>query len=56
MMTGLLRSKKIFINEKKIRKALKVVDPVAHQRRTTTAGRSINPRVYKADYFGHKVR
>ena len=55
MITGLLRSKGICVNEGKVRQSLKRFDPVSHQIRHETAGRSLNPKCYNADYFGHKV-
>lgn len=55
MMTGLLRSKGICVSEGKVGQSLKRLDPVSHQTRQETAGRSLNPKCYKADYFGHKV-
>ena len=55
MITGLLRSKGICVNEGKVRQSLKRFDPVSHQIRHETAGRSLNPKCYSADYFGHKV-
>ena len=55
MMTGLQRSKDICVSEGKIRQSLKRLDRVSHQIRYETAGRSLNPKCYNADYFGHKV-
>ena len=55
MMTGLLRSKGICVSEGKVRQSLKRLDPASHQIRHETAGRSLNPKCYNADYFGHKV-
>ena len=54
-MTGLLRSKGICVSEGKVRQSLKRLDPASHQIRHETAGRSLNPKCYNADYFGHKV-
>jgi len=54
-MTGLLRSKGICVSEGKVGHSLKRLDPASHQTRKETAGRSLNPKCYKADYFGHKV-
>ena len=55
MMTSLLRSKGICVNEGKVRQSLKIFNPVSHQIRHKTTGRSLNPKCYNADYFGHKV-
>ena len=54
-MNGLLRSKGICVSEGKGRQSLKRLDLVSHQIRHETAVRSINPKCYNADYFGHKV-
>ena len=54
-MTVLLRSRSICVSEGKVRRSLKRLDPVSHQIRHETAGRSLNPKWYNADYFGHKV-
>ena len=54
-MTGLLRSKGIYVSGGKVRQSLKRLDPVSHQTRHQTANRSLNPKCYNADYFGHKV-
>ena len=51
MMTGLLRSKGICVSEGKVRQSLKRLDPASHQIRHETAGRSLNPKCYNADYF-----
>ena len=55
MMTGLLRSKGICVSEGKVGQSLKRFDPISHHIRHETAGRSLNPKCYNADYFGHKV-
>ena len=54
-MTALLRSKGIYVSERKVRQSLKKLDPASHQIRHETAGRSLNPKCYNADYFGHNV-
>lgn len=54
-MAGVLRSKGIYVNEGKVGKSLKRLDPTSQRVREETAGRSLNPKCYKADYFGHKV-
>jgi len=34
---------------------LNQINPIATQERRTNSGRSLNPKQYKANYFGHKV-
>lgn len=55
MMNGLLRSEGIKVGEVKVGRSLKRLNPVAHQRRSECLGRALNPKCYRADYFGHKV-
>ena len=55
MMTGLLRREDICVTEGKVRQSLKRLDPVSHQIRHETAGRSLDVKYYNADYFGHKL-
>ena len=31
------------------------IDPEAQRKRQNVAGRSLNPKVYNAEYFGHKI-
>ena len=54
-MAGALLSKGMRISEVKVGKSLKRLDPVSQQRREETAGRTLNPKYYTANYFGHKV-
>ena len=54
-MTGCLRSKGIPLSERKVGRALKSICPKAQAERQVRAGRSLNPKVYNADYFGHKL-
>ena len=54
-MTGLIRSNGIRVCEQKVGESLKRLDSEAQRRREETAGRSLNPRCYSAEYFGHKV-
>ena len=54
-MTGHLRSKGHRIGEKRVGKSLGRINPGAQSRRTETAGRSLNPKQYRADYFGQKL-
>ena len=55
MLTGALLIKGIHVGETKIEKFLKEFNPNAQKARQYSAGRSLNPKVYKADYFGHKI-
>ena len=55
MMTGALRSEGIRVGEKMVGRVLNKINPTATNKRRTNAGRSLNPKQYKADYFGHKV-
>ena len=55
MVTGALRSEGIIIGERQVGAMLRELDPPAQQQRRQNAGRSLNPRVYHAEYFGHKV-
>ena len=55
MMTGRLRSIGVSISERKVGNALKKICPSTQAERCMQAGRSFNPKVYKADYFGHKL-
>ena len=52
MMTGRLRSMGVSISERKVGNALKKICPSTQAERCIQAGRSFNPKVYKADYFG----
>ena len=55
MMTAGLRSMGVSISERKVGNALKKICPSTQAERCMQAGRSFNPKVYKADYFGHKL-
>ena len=55
MMTGRSRSMGDSISERNIGIALKKMCPSTQAERCMQAGRSFNPEVYKADYFGHKL-
>ena len=55
MLTGALRSRGICVGETKVGQVLKEIDPSAQKRRKSMAARSLNPKVYNADYFGHKI-
>ena len=54
-MYGVLHSEGIRVGEKMIGKVLREVNPSASCRRRTNAGRSLNPKQYKADHFGQKL-
>ena len=54
-MSGALRSEGIKVGEKMVGKVLNEVNPNARQERQINAGRSLNPKQYNAEYFGHKV-
>ena len=54
-MTGYLRANNINISEGKVGKPLQKINPQAQHRRAQGAGRSLNPKVYKAAYFGQKL-
>ena len=55
MMTSRLRSMGVSIAERKVRNALQKICPSTQADRFMQAGRSFNPKVYKADYFEHKL-
>ena len=55
MMTGRLRSIGVSISERKVGNALKKICPSTQAERCMQAGRSFNPKVYKADYFRLKL-
>ena len=54
-MTGRLRIMCISISERKVGNALKKICPSTQAERCVQAGGSFNPKVYKADCFGHKL-
>ena len=55
-MTGYLRGVKgVRASEGRVGAALRELNPNASNRRAETAGRSLNPKTYRADYFGHKI-
>lgn len=51
----MLRAKGFKMGEKKVGKILGEINPEAHKSRKQNAGRSFNPKVYHAEYFGHKI-
>ena len=54
-MTGRWRSKGDSMSERKVGNALKKMCPSTQAERCMQAGRSFNPKVYRADYFGLKL-
>lgn len=55
MMSGFLRSQGFTVSEVRVGEALKRTDPLHHSSRSLVTYRSINPRIYHADHFGHKL-
>ena len=55
MMTGPLRSMGASISERKVGNALKKICPSTQDEHCMQAGRSFNPKVYKAFYLGLKL-
>ena len=55
ILTDTLQSKEILVGKTKVGKILKEINPNAQKVREYSAGRSLNPKVYKADYFGQKI-
>lgn len=56
MMGGFLKSHGFRVAEQRIGESLHRVDPVHHTIRRNLTIRSINPRIYIADYFGQKLQ
>ena len=54
-MCGLLASEGPKISENRVGKALHVVRPDYHNMRVTKATQNLNPRPYRAEYFGEKL-
>ena len=54
-MTGYLRSQGSNISERKVGESMRRTDIAGCSRRMETVGRSLNPKLYHADYFGHKL-
>ena len=50
-----MKAYRINVGETKIGKILGEIDPEAQRKRQNVAGRSLNPRVYNAEYFDHKI-
>ena len=55
IMTGRLRSMGVSKSERKVGNALKKICPSTQAERRIQARRLFNPKVYKEDYFGHKL-
>ena len=55
MMHGVMKAKGINVGETKIGKILGEINPEAQRKRQNVADRSLNPKVYNAEYFGHKI-
>ena len=51
----MLKSKAFKMGGKKVGKALREINPDAQARRQQNAGRPLNPKIYNASYFGHKL-
>ena len=51
IMPGSLRNMGVSISERKVGNALKKICPSTRAERCMQAGRSINPKVYNADYL-----
>ena len=54
-MTGCLRSMGVSISERKVGNTLKEICPRTKPNRCMQAVRSFNPKIYKVDYFWHKM-
>ena len=50
-----MKAKGINVGETKIGKILGEINPEAQRNRRNVAGRSLNPKVYNAEHFGHKT-
>ena len=55
MMHGVMKVKGINVGKTKIGKILGEINPEAQRKRQNVAGRSLNPKVYNAEYFSHKI-
>ena len=55
MLHGVMKAKGINVGEAKIGKILDEINPEAQRKRQNVAGRSLNPKVYNVEYFGHKI-
>ena len=55
MMTRLLSSQGLHVNQQRVRESLCRVSPVYQDARRNDAARQKNPAPYRADYVGHKI-
>ena len=55
IITGHLRSMAVSVSGRKVGNALKKTCRSTQAEQCMQSGRSFNPKVYKADYFGHKL-
>ena len=55
MMHGVMKAKGINVVETKTGKKLGEFNPEAQRKRQNVADRSLNPKIYNAEYFGHKI-
>ena len=53
MIHEVMKAKGINVSETKFGKTLSEINPEAQRKRQNVAGRSLNPKVYNARYFGH---
>ena len=53
MIHGVMKAKGINVSETKFGKTLSEINPEAQSNRRNVAGRSLNPKVYNAKYFGY---
>lgn len=54
-MTGILASQGYRASEVRVGDSLRRVNPGYHHQRQARTYRQINPALYRADYFGHKM-
>ena len=55
MMTGLLSSQGVYVNQQRVKESLCRVAPAYQNARRTDTARQTNPAPYRADYVGHKL-
>ena len=55
MVCGLLASEGLKVSETRVGQALQTVRPDYHHMRVTKTTQSLNPRPYRAEYFGQKL-
>ena len=54
-MCGLLASEGLKVSETRVGQSLQTVHPDYHRMRVTKTTQSLNPRPYRAEYFGQKL-